>query len=118
MTLKMAFADEQNKSENEINGDIEENNSQNNHNDPNINGDSFDLDSMVQQATEEYSDLNNTLDQLDTWMTNLEAQNDSLYSRLQDLLENNRQTRIEIQQENAKSQETHSSNQGDQESKQ
>lgn len=52
MTLKMAYADEQNTSENQMNGDIGSNDNQNNHNDPNISGENVDLDSMVQQATE------------------------------------------------------------------
>lgn len=50
----------------------------------------------------EYQDLSNTLDQIDRYMTNLENQNDSLVSKLQDLLESNRQMRAELQQENAK----------------
>lgn len=49
----------------------------------------------------EYQDINNTLDQIDSWMTNIETQNDSLVSKLQELLESNRQMRAELQQENA-----------------
>ena len=49
----------------------------------------------------EYQDLNNTMDQIDKWMTDIESQNDSLVSKLKDLLEENRQIRAEIQMENS-----------------
>lgn len=51
------------------------------------------LEELVENASNEYQDLSNTLDQIDRYMTNLENQNDSLVSKLQDLLESNRQMR-------------------------
>jgi len=39
-------------------------------------------------------------------MTNIENQNDSLYSRIEELLESNKQIRQEIQQEQKLQQET------------
>ncbi|XP_022325143.2 bublin coiled-coil protein-like [Crassostrea virginica] len=59
------------------------------------------LEELVENASNEYQDINNTLDQIDSWMTNIETQNDSLVSKLQELLESNRQMRAELQQENA-----------------
>lgn len=48
---------------------------------------------------EEYADLGNTLDQLDTCLNKLEEKNDGLYARMQQLLEDNRQTRKELEAE-------------------
>nr|XP_022325143.1 UPF0184 protein-like [Crassostrea virginica] len=59
------------------------------------------LEELVENASNEYQDINNTLDQIDSWMTNIETQNDSLVSKLQELLESNRQMRAELQQDNA-----------------
>ncbi|XP_062585557.1 UPF0184 protein-like [Saccostrea cucullata] len=59
------------------------------------------LEELVENASNEYQDLSNTLDQIDRWMTNLENQNDSLVDKLRDLLESNRQIRAEFQQENS-----------------
>ncbi len=47
----------------------------------------------------EYENLNSTLDQLDSCLDVLEQQNDSLYERMLQLLESNRQTREELQRE-------------------
>lgn len=40
------------------------------------------------------------MDELDSWMTNIESRNDSLYSQLQELLQSSRETRLELQQLN------------------
>ncbi|XP_048778406.1 UPF0184 protein-like [Ostrea edulis] len=59
------------------------------------------VEELVENASNEYQDLSNTLDQIDRWMTDIETQNDSLVSKLRDLLESNRQIRAELQQENS-----------------
>ncbi|KAK3088814.1 hypothetical protein FSP39_024092 [Pinctada imbricata] len=58
------------------------------------------LEQLVHEASNEYQDLTNTMDAIDEWMTDIEEQNDSLVSKLKDLLESNKQIRAEIQQEN------------------
>ena len=40
------------------------------------------------------------MDEIDSWMTKLEQQNDSLYAQLDDLLESSRQARRELQEQN------------------
>ena len=47
----------------------------------------------------EYKNLDQTLDEIDSWMTKLEQQNDTLYSELEDLLQSSRQARMELQQQ-------------------
>ncbi|XP_071122845.1 bublin coiled-coil protein-like [Mytilus edulis] len=59
-----------------------------------------DIECLVEDATNEYENLNKTMDELDTWMTNIESRNDSLYSQLQELLQSSRETRLELQQLN------------------
>lgn len=61
-------------------------------------GISFDL--MVEAYAQEYESLDNTLNEIDSWMTKLEQQNDDLNKQLDDLLESSRQTRKEIQAQN------------------
>ena len=45
----------------------------------------------------EYTNLNNTLDQIDSCLSALETQSDDLYSRFQALLDDSRQTREELE---------------------
>jgi hypothetical protein len=40
------------------------------------------------------------MDEIDSWMTKFEQQNDSLNAQLDDLLESSRQTRKELQEQN------------------
>nr|KAF6283034.1 hypothetical protein mPipKuh1_001908 [Pipistrellus kuhlii] len=47
----------------------------------------------------EYAAINSMLDQINTCLDHLEEQNDHLHARLQELLESNRQTRLEFQQQ-------------------
>nr|KAF6314226.1 hypothetical protein mMyoMyo1_001926 [Myotis myotis] len=48
---------------------------------------------------EEYAAINSMLDQINSCLDHLEEQNDHLHARLQELLESNRQTRLEFQQQ-------------------
>lgn len=66
-----------------------------------INGSSHspDIETMVQAASEEYHSIDQTLDEIDTWMTKLEQQNDNLFSELEEFLESSRQARKESQQQ-------------------
>ncbi|KAK3586382.1 hypothetical protein CHS0354_000909 [Potamilus streckersoni] len=56
-----------------------------------------DIESMVQECSHEYSDLLNTMDQINDWMNDIERKNDTLQSQLKELLESNREVRKEIQ---------------------
>ncbi|XP_036173532.1 UPF0184 protein C9orf16-like [Myotis myotis] len=47
----------------------------------------------------EYAAINSMLDQINSCLDHLEEQNDHLQARLQELLESNRQTRLELQQQ-------------------
>ena len=47
----------------------------------------------------EYSSLNATMDEINSFMDALERQNDNLFTKLQQLLENNQQTRQEMEAE-------------------
>ncbi|XP_052084181.1 UPF0184 protein-like [Mytilus californianus] len=69
-----------------------------------------DIECLVEDATNEYEHLNNTLDELDSWMTNIESKNDSLYSQLQELLQSSRETRLELQQLNGSQEKNLDSN--------
>ncbi len=46
----------------------------------------------------EFKDLHDTIDKLDSCLDKLEQRNDDLYSRMKELLESSRQTRLEIQE--------------------
>ncbi|XP_060069760.1 UPF0184 protein-like [Ylistrum balloti] len=63
------------------------------------------IDTIVQECSKEFADLDKTLDQLDTWMNKLEDQNDNLYGRIEELLESNRQIKKELQEQNQESQQ-------------
>ncbi|OWF42653.1 UPF0184 protein-like [Mizuhopecten yessoensis] len=63
------------------------------------------IDTIVQECSKEYADIDKTLDQLDTWMNKLEDQNDNLYGRIDELLESNRQIKRELQEQNQQSQQ-------------
>ncbi|XP_021050419.1 UPF0184 protein C9orf16 homolog [Mus pahari] len=47
----------------------------------------------------EYAALNSMLDQINSCLDHLEEKNDHLHARLKELLESNRQTRLEFQQQ-------------------
>ncbi|XP_036603943.1 UPF0184 protein C9orf16 homolog isoform X1 [Trichosurus vulpecula] len=47
----------------------------------------------------EYAAINSMLDQINTCLDHLEEKNDHLHARLKELLESNRQTRVEFQQQ-------------------
>ncbi|XP_063000733.1 bublin coiled-coil protein [Elgaria multicarinata webbii] len=47
----------------------------------------------------EYAAINSMLDQINSCLDHLEEKNDHLHARLKELLESNRQTRLEFQQE-------------------
>ncbi|XP_007650967.1 UPF0184 protein C9orf16 homolog isoform X1 [Cricetulus griseus] len=47
----------------------------------------------------EYAAINSMLDQINSCLDHLEEKNDHLHARLQELLESNRQTRLEFQQQ-------------------
>uniref|UniRef100_K7EW50 Bublin coiled-coil protein n=2 Tax=Cryptodira TaxID=8464 RepID=K7EW50_PELSI len=46
----------------------------------------------------EYAAINSMLDQINSCLDHLEEKNDHLHARLKELLESNRQTRLEFQQ--------------------
>ncbi|XP_033731985.1 UPF0184 protein-like [Pecten maximus] len=69
------------------------------------------IDTIVQECSIEFADLDKTLDQLDTWMNKLEDQNDNLYGRIEELLESNRQIKKELQEQNQESQQQGGSDQ-------
>ncbi|KAL3871465.1 hypothetical protein ACJMK2_039461 [Sinanodonta woodiana] len=56
-----------------------------------------DIESMVQECSHEYSDLLNTMDQINDWMNDIEKKNDNLQSQLKELLESSREVRKEFQ---------------------
>ncbi|KAM6372207.1 bublin coiled-coil protein isoform 2-T2 [Pluvialis apricaria] len=56
-----------------------------------------DGDSFVE---EEYAAINSMLDQINSCLDHLEEKNDYLHACLKELLESNRQTRLEFQQQN------------------
>ncbi|XP_028919218.1 UPF0184 protein C9orf16 homolog [Ornithorhynchus anatinus] len=47
----------------------------------------------------EYAAINSMLDQINTCLDHLEEKNDHLHAQLKELLESNRQTRLEFQQQ-------------------
>ncbi|XP_038600731.1 UPF0184 protein C9orf16 homolog [Tachyglossus aculeatus] len=51
------------------------------------------------EGEEEYDAINSMLDQINTCLDHLEEKNDHLHAQLKELLESNRQTRLEFQQE-------------------
>uniref|UniRef100_A0A2K5PJ98 Bublin coiled-coil protein n=1 Tax=Cebus imitator TaxID=2715852 RepID=A0A2K5PJ98_CEBIM len=50
-------------------------------------------------GSSEYAAINSMLDQINSCLDHLEEKNDHLHARLQELLESNRQTRLEFQQQ-------------------
>uniref|UniRef100_A0AC11DDF2 Uncharacterized protein n=1 Tax=Ovis aries TaxID=9940 RepID=A0AC11DDF2_SHEEP len=54
---------------------------------------------LQEEATAEYAAINSMLDQINSCLDHLEEKNDHLHARLQELLESNRQTRLEFQQQ-------------------
>jgi len=57
------------------------------------------LDDLVETYVEEYSNLNTTMDEIDSFMDSLEQKTDNLYSELKQLLEENRKARQEFSKE-------------------
>lgn len=75
---------------------------------PAMSGPNGDLGMPVDAGTEgendsfgeaEYAAINSMLDQINSCLDHLEEKNDHLHARLQELLESNRQTRLEFQQQ-------------------
>ncbi|XP_074149865.1 bublin coiled-coil protein isoform X2 [Sminthopsis crassicaudata] len=57
------------------------------------------------EGAQEYAAINSMLDQINTCLDHLEEKNDHLHARLQELLESNRQTRVEFQQQQQEQQQ-------------
>ncbi|XP_051836046.1 bublin coiled-coil protein isoform X2 [Antechinus flavipes] len=57
------------------------------------------------EGAQEYAAINSMLDQINTCLDHLEEKNDHLHARLQELLESNRQTRVEFQQQQQQQQQ-------------
>ena len=75
---------------------------------PAMSGPNGDLGTPVEAGAEgeedgfgeaEYAAINSMLDQINSCLDHLEEKNDHLHARLQELLESNRQTRLEFQQQ-------------------
>nr|CAI9709244.1 unnamed protein product [Rangifer tarandus platyrhynchus] len=75
---------------------------------PAMSGPNGDLGTPVEAGAEgeedgfgeaEYAAINSMLDQINSCLDHLEEKNDHLHARLQELLESNRQTRLELQQQ-------------------
>uniref|UniRef100_A0A4X1U4R3 Lipocalin/cytosolic fatty-acid binding domain-containing protein n=1 Tax=Sus scrofa TaxID=9823 RepID=A0A4X1U4R3_PIG len=56
-------------------------------------------DNIIFPVAIEYAAINSMLDQINSCLDHLEEKNDHLHARLQELLESNRQTRLEFQQQ-------------------
>ncbi|XP_019366128.1 PREDICTED: UPF0184 protein C9orf16 homolog [Gavialis gangeticus] len=61
---------------------------------------------------EEYAAINSMLDQINSCLDHLEEKNDCLHARLKELLESNRQTRLEFQQQLSEEQNRQTDMQG------
>ncbi|KAK1155682.1 hypothetical protein AOXY_G26531 [Acipenser oxyrinchus oxyrinchus] len=64
--------------------------------DPNV---SIGIDEEEEFGEEEYAAINAMLDQINSCLDDLEERNDSLNTKLKELLESNRQTRQEFRQQ-------------------
>ncbi|CAN9504487.1 unnamed protein product [Ophioblennius macclurei] len=64
--------------------------------DPNISIDDGIIDDEDEFEEEEYAAINNMLDQINSYLDDLEERNDALNGKLHDLMESNRQARLEF----------------------
>ncbi|KAJ6654626.1 hypothetical protein lerEdw1_006779 [Lerista edwardsae] len=60
----------------------------------------------------EYAAINSMLDQINSCLDHLEEKNDHLHARLKELLESNRQTRLEFQQQLSEGEDTEAGGRG------
>ncbi|XP_066467000.1 bublin coiled-coil protein [Tiliqua scincoides] len=60
----------------------------------------------------EYAAINSMLDQINSCLDHLEEKNDHLHARLKELLESNRQTRLEFQQQLSEGEDLEADGQG------
>ncbi|XP_071948377.1 uncharacterized protein [Antedon mediterranea] len=60
------------------------------------------VDDVEETEQAEYESLNNTIDQLDNYLTELEQKNDDLIVKIQELIDSSRQAREQIEKEEAK----------------
>ncbi|CAL8317287.1 unnamed protein product [Lota lota] len=64
--------------------------------DPNISIDDTNIEDEDDFSEEEYASINSMLDQINNCLDDLEDRNDSLNGKLHELLESNRQARVEF----------------------
>lgn len=64
--------------------------------DPNISIDDGIIDDEDEFEEEEYAAINSMLDQINSYLDDLEEKNDALNGKLHDLMESNRQARLEF----------------------
>lgn len=64
--------------------------------DPNISIDDGIIDDEDEFEEEEYAAINSMLDQINSYLDDLEERNDALNGKLHDLMESNRQARLEF----------------------
>ncbi|KAL4004660.1 hypothetical protein ACER0C_004373 [Sarotherodon galilaeus] len=64
--------------------------------DPNISADDGIINDEDDFGEEEYSAINNMLDQINSYLDDLEERNDALNGKLHELMESNRQARLEF----------------------
>lgn len=64
--------------------------------DPDISMDDGIIDDEDEYGDEEYAAINSMLDQINSYLDDLEERNDSLNGKLHELLESNRQARMEF----------------------
>ncbi|XP_042364956.1 UPF0184 protein C9orf16 homolog [Plectropomus leopardus] len=64
--------------------------------DPNISMDDGIINDEDEFGDEEYEAINSMLDQINTYLDDLEERNDSLNGKLHELMESNRQARLEF----------------------
>uniref|UniRef100_A0A8C7YUE5 Bublin coiled coil protein n=1 Tax=Oryzias sinensis TaxID=183150 RepID=A0A8C7YUE5_9TELE len=64
--------------------------------DPNISTDNGIIDDEDEFGDEEYAAINSMLDQINSYLDDLEDRNDALNGKLHELLESNRQARLEF----------------------
>ncbi|XP_031133727.1 UPF0184 protein C9orf16 homolog [Sander lucioperca] len=83
--------------------------------DPNIPIDDGIINDEDEFEDEEYEAINSMLDQINTYLDDLEDRNDSLNGKLHELLESNRQARLEFRAQllGSQSQEEHCPADGD-----
>ncbi|RVE65825.1 hypothetical protein OJAV_G00120740 [Oryzias javanicus] len=64
--------------------------------DPNISAENGIIDDEDEFGEEEYAAINSMLDQINSYLDDLEERNDALNGKLHELLESNRQARLEF----------------------